>query len=97
MNSRKPQPNSGGTVTLFPADADPFFRAEDVVATRTESITLSAEYSVLIVLDGAATLETAGSQTPVARGSTVLIPFSAGEVTMRGELHAVRCLPPQSH
>jgi mannose-6-phosphate isomerase len=94
---RKAQPNSGGAATLFPADADPFFRAEDVVATRTESITLPAEYSVLIVLEGAATLVTAGSQTPVARGSTVLIPYSAGDVTIRGELHALRCLPPQSH
>lgn len=92
---RKAQPNSGGAATLFPPDADPFFRAEDVVVT--ESITLPAQYSVLIVLEGAATLETAGSQTPVARGSTVLIPYSAGEVTIRGELHALRCLPPQSH
>jgi mannose-6-phosphate isomerase len=91
---RKAQPNSGGTATLFPPDADPFFQAEDIVVT--ESTVLPAQYSVLIVLDGTATLETAGSQTPVARGSTVLIPYSAGDLTIRGELHALRCLPAQS-
>jgi mannose-6-phosphate isomerase len=94
---RTAQPNSGGAAALFPADADPFFRAYDIVATLTESIPLPAQYSVLIVLDGAAMLETAVSRTPVARGSTVLIPYSAGDVTIRGELHALRCVPPQSH
>jgi mannose-6-phosphate isomerase len=91
---RTTQPNVGGVATLFPPDADPFFQAEDIVVT--ESIVLPAQYSVLIVLDGTGTLETASSQTPVARGSTVLIPYSAGDLTVRGELHALRCLPPRS-
>ena len=91
---RKAQPNAGGAATLFPPDADPFFQAEDIVVA--DSMLLPAQYSVLIVLDGSATLETANSQTPVARGSTVLIPYSAGDLTIRGQLHALRCLPPLS-
>jgi len=89
---RKAQSNVGGIATLFPPDADPFFQAQEIVVA--DSLTLPAQYSVLIVLEGAGELVTASSQTAVARGSTVLIPYSAGAVTVRGTLRAIRCLPP---
>jgi mannose-6-phosphate isomerase len=84
-------PNRGGTVSLFPKQADPFFQAHDIVVA--DSIEVAAQYAVLIVLDGEGTLTTPTSELALRRGSTVLIPYSAGPTTVRGNLHVIRCLP----
>ncbi len=84
---------SNAGVPLLPAAADPFFRAE-----RAEGgAHLPPSYAVLIVTGGIGELtpET-GHPVSVARGSTVLIPHSAGMCTLTGHLQAVRCLPPQN-
>jgi mannose-6-phosphate isomerase len=83
-----------GVTTLLPPSATPFFQAEEAVVDGSHD--LEAGYSILIVLDGAGTVQTANSSIDVARGSTVLIPYSAGTTTLRGQLRAVRCLPPAS-
>jgi len=56
---------------------------------------------VLIVVGGAGSLTTVQSKTALTRGSTVLIPYSAGTTTLQASeraagdepLRAIRCLP----
>ncbi len=92
---RTARANGSGVATLFPTDADPFFQAQDVVVTRAVSVAVEASYSVLIVVEGAGSVTTTTSALPVERGSTVLVPYSAGPVTLRGAMRAIRCLPPK--
>jgi mannose-6-phosphate isomerase len=92
---RKAQPNSGGIALLFPDEAEPFFQADEIVVN--DAVELAPQYAVLIVLGGTGSLTTAHSETALTRGSTVLIPYSAGTTTLRTSghesLHAIRCLP----
>jgi mannose-6-phosphate isomerase len=91
LDSLHGNPLSRGSGPLLPSAADPFFRAE-----RAEGgAHLPPGYAVLIVTSGTGELTPeAGNPVPVARGSTVLIPYSAGTCTLTGDLQAVRCLPP---
>jgi mannose-6-phosphate isomerase len=96
---RKAQPNSGGTALLFPDEAEPFFQAEEIVVD--DAVELDPQYAVLIVVGGAGSLTTVQSKTALTRGSTVLIPYSAGTTTLQASeraagdepLRAIRCLP----
>jgi mannose-6-phosphate isomerase len=92
---RKARANTGGVATLFPADADPFFQAQDVVVTPAAPTSFESSYWVLIVVEGAGSVTTTASVLPVKRGSTVLVPYSAGPVELRGAMRAMRCLPPK--
>lgn len=74
---------------LLPADADPFFRAD-----RVRAGVCGPSFAVLVVLAGSGELRTSGGVLPVRRGSTVVVPFGAGEVELRGDVVAVRCRPP---
>ena len=75
---------------LLPAAADRFFRAERLAGPAT----LAQGFAVLLVLDGAGSLETGEGGLDVGRGDAVLIPWSAGPVVVAGELVAVVCRPP---
>ncbi|HEV3012375.1 MAG TPA: class I mannose-6-phosphate isomerase [Actinomycetota bacterium] len=81
-----------GAERLFPAEADPFFRAERL--RPDPAVSLAAAFSILVVTEGSGQLETRGGFLDLGRGDTVLIPFAAGSGTVRGRLEAVRCLPP---
>jgi mannose-6-phosphate isomerase len=81
-----------GVDLLFPAEADPFFRAERIRPAGAAS--LPAAFSILVVTVGTGLLEWAERGLDVARGDTVLIPFTAGDCVLRGSLEAIRCLPP---
>lgn len=82
-----------GVDLLFPAEADPFFRAERI-RPRDASL-LPAGFSVLVMTRGRGRLEfaTAGS-LELGRGTTVLIPFAAGDCRLVGSVEALRCMPP---
>jgi mannose-6-phosphate isomerase len=81
-----------GVERLFPAAADPFFRAERL---RPEPVAaLEPAFSILVVTGGSGELETRGGSLELARGDTVLVPFAAGPGEVCGRLTAVRCLPP---
>ena len=88
---RHATPNDGGSVALFPKQAEPFFQAHDIVVVGVTG--LNAQYAVLIVLEGEGTLNTPTSELELRRGSTVLIPYSAGPTTLNGNLHVLQCLP----
>lgn len=81
-----------GTETLFPADADPYFSAERIRVSGTRE--LEPSFSVLIVLDGTGTLETAKQSISLSRGATVLTAHGDGPLALSGELDLIRCRPP---
>jgi mannose-6-phosphate isomerase len=81
-----------GVDPLFPAEADPFFRAERIQARR--AVQLPAAFCILIATAGSGRLAWGDRGLDVARGDTVLIPFAAGDCTLSGPLQAVRCMPP---
>jgi mannose-6-phosphate isomerase len=76
---------------LFPAEADPFFRAELVAGGAR----FDPAFSVVVVTAGEGALRAEHAE-PVAlrRGSTVLVPFASGTVEIAGEVEAIRCRPP---
>lgn len=78
-------------VPLLAPDAAEFFRADRLHGT----VELEASFGVLIVTAGSGQLRCAdGTQLPVHRGNTLVIPHSAGEIRMEGEAVAVHCRPP---
>lgn len=81
-----------GTRSLLPTQADPFFRAEQVVSDG--EVRLAPQFAVLVVLDGSGRLEGDFEPLDVRRGDTVLVPYGAGEVRISGAVNVVRCLPP---
>ncbi|WP_292875457.1 GntR family transcriptional regulator [Microbacterium sp.] len=56
---------------------------------------LDPSFSVLVVLEGAGTLESAAGSLPLRRGSTVLTAYGDGPVGLSGELQLIRCRPPR--
>jgi mannose-6-phosphate isomerase len=81
-----------GVERLFPAEADPFFRAERL--RPDPAAPLEAAFSILVVTHGSGRLEWGGGSLDLGRGDTVLVPFAAGPGAVRGRLEAVRALPP---
>jgi mannose-6-phosphate isomerase len=77
---------------LLPPAADPYFRAERVIADRGEH---EPSFAVLMVLAGEGTLRAErGEELKLQAGMSVLVPHAAGVTTLAGELDAIRCLPP---
>lgn len=85
---RRTQASTGGSVDLFGAQADPFFRADRLHVSGTTA--LEPSFGVFVVLEGAGTL----GPVAVHRGSTVVVPHAAGEVVVTGDVVAIRCRPP---
>jgi mannose-6-phosphate isomerase len=80
-----------GVRRLLPAGADVYFRAE----LLAPECTLEPAFSILVVVEGSGALETErGGALDLRRGETVLVPFAAGAAELRGEVEAIRCLPP---
>jgi mannose-6-phosphate isomerase len=88
------RPTRPGVERLLPDEADPFFRAERLRPDPVAAI--DAAFSILVVVGGSGRLETAGGALDLDRGDTVLVPFAAGPGEVRGEVEAVRCLPPEA-
>jgi mannose-6-phosphate isomerase len=81
---------SRGT-SLFPVEADRFFRAELV----TSGVTLEPAFCVLIVYEGEGELRPENDEpVTVRRGSVMLVPYASGAVELAGSCRAIRCRPP---
>jgi mannose-6-phosphate isomerase len=94
LNALRGRPLNHAIGSLLPAAADPFFVAERVDCRVRAH--LSAGCGVLVVTSGNGLLtDQGGASVPVSRGSTVLIPHSAGVCALTGDIRAVRCLPAQ--
>jgi mannose-6-phosphate isomerase len=84
-------PGRPGVESLFPEQADSFFRAERI---RPAPTALEPSFSVLLGLDGRAELTGDGWDVEIARGDAVLVPYGAGECVLGGDAQVIRCLPP---
>jgi mannose-6-phosphate isomerase len=83
-----------GVDRLFAEVADAFFAAERLRPSPVS--VLDPAFSVVVVIDGAGTLEAEhGDPVAVRAGDTLLVPYAAGECTLRGDTTAIRCRPPQ--
>ena len=81
----------GGEI-LFPAEADPFFRAERIICDPPAS--LSAEFSIVVAIEGAGALVSEAGELAVEAGDTLLVPYAAGRCRMEGKLSVLRCRSP---
>jgi mannose-6-phosphate isomerase len=87
--SGRPSDRASGE-TLFPAEADPFFRCERVaVGARFEP-----EFAVFLVIEGNGTLRGDDWKLDVAAGNAILMPHAAGPHVIEGSVEALRCMPP---
>jgi mannose-6-phosphate isomerase len=77
------QQNRGAS--FFPSEADGFFRAERLV----DGSVLEPSFAIVVVLEGEGTLETDGGSLQVTRGSTALVPHSAGPLRLTGACRAI--------
>jgi len=75
--------------SLFPAAADDFFRVDEL-----ESGTVMNGFGVLVVIAGGGTLNGSWGQLSLKRGTTVVVPASAGPYTASGSDRVVRCRGP---
>ena len=75
-------PARGG---LLPKEADPYFRAARIAPGDS----LDQSFSIVLVTAGEGTL----GGVEVRRGTTVLVPWAAGETRTDG-IEGIRCLPP---
>jgi mannose-6-phosphate isomerase len=75
---------------LFPADADPYFRAERISGGDV----MDAGFAIVVVVDGTGSLATDAGEVAVSRGDTLLVPWAAGASELVGDAVAIRCMPP---
>jgi mannose-6-phosphate isomerase len=77
---------------VFPASADAFFRAQRLVVQA--EVGIEPGFSVLVVASGSGQISSASGDVDVRTGSTVVVPYGAGRLDVRGELEILRCQPP---
>jgi mannose-6-phosphate isomerase len=80
-----------GVETLFPLEADSFFRAERILSERSP---LEASFSVLLVTRGRGCLNGDGWELELNRGDAILVPYAAGPSEIAGSVDILRCMPP---
>lgn len=71
----------------------PYFRAQRLGRGRPGPV--KASFAVLVGTSGQGTLKGEGWALPVRRGSTVVVPWSAGALSVEGDVEMIRCLPPE--
>jgi mannose-6-phosphate isomerase len=81
-----------GTESLFPAEADRYFRAE----RSRGNATWEPDFAVVIALAGRGALRWDGGELALAAGATALVPWGAGTIEVAGELELIRCRPPRA-
>jgi mannose-6-phosphate isomerase len=82
-----------GTVEdILPAASRPYFRAQRVRGGDTAR--LEPSFAVLLVESGAGDLRGDGWEVAVQRGTTLVVPWGAGAVSVEGQVDVLRCLPP---
>ena len=83
----------GRILDVFPTQAQEFFRAllVDVTGTLTLPVT---SFAVLVITDGAGELGSPLNPLRCRRGQTVVVPYDAGPLEVRGPVRFIACLPP---
>jgi mannose-6-phosphate isomerase len=75
----------------LPAAADPYFTVDRL----RPGDRLEAAFSVVVVTAGAGSLRGEQDDRAVRRGETLLIPYAAGELTVTGDVEAIRLSAPR--
>jgi mannose-6-phosphate isomerase len=89
--ARLVRPAGIGT-SVLPTESEPYFRVERaLVDGRVE---LAPGFAVLVVTDGALTLETAEGVLELPRGTTAVAPHAAGRLRLSGRGEVLACRPP---
>jgi mannose-6-phosphate isomerase len=86
-------PGVGQPGPILPLSADPFFRT--ALVSGGQDGRLEPGFAVVVGVSGSGALKggrSAGS-VPITRGSTVLVPYGAGPVTITGGVDVVVCRP----
>lgn len=82
-----------GSGPALPDEASAYFRAE-VVRPVTGDVTVAAAYAAVVVVDGHGSFTTRHGTREVRSGDVLLVPHSAGDVTVSGSVTLLRCMPP---
>jgi mannose-6-phosphate isomerase len=85
-------PVAAGSGSCLPTEAARYFRLEFVSVAGRRS--LDPGFTILVVTEGAVTLQTAKARVDVRAGATVLLPASAGPVELTGEGTVLAARPP---
>jgi mannose-6-phosphate isomerase len=83
--ARLEQLRTAGPGSLLPAEADPFFRVDEV------SGSVDAGFAVLVGIAGDGAISGSWGTTQIGRGSTVVVPAAAGPYAVVGSVRLVRC------
>lgn len=85
---------SDPAVPLLAEEAAEFFLADRL--HPSPAVEREASFGVLIAVEGSGRLRCAdGTELPVHRGSTIVVPHAAGDISLEGDLVAVHCQPPR--
>lgn len=77
---------------VLPAAAAPYFRAQRVSGGR--GARLEASFAVIVVVSGEGSIAGEGWEMPAKKGTTLVVPWSAGPTQVNGSAQLLRCLPP---
>ena len=86
--------SAGRIRDAFPAGSEQFFRAL-LIDVRTDITLPSPSFAVLVITGGSGVLTGAGGSVEVRRGQTLVVPHDAGELSARGSIELIACLPPE--
>lgn len=75
--------DGAGLASVLPPAADAYFRAHRFDA-GAGTVSVTAAFAVVIVLDGHGVLSSPAGSLEVARGDVVLVPHAAGDYTLHG-------------
>lgn len=81
------------TGSLFPADADRYFRLDRVVVDG--SATVDHGFAIVVVAEGELSMKDARN-IRLPRGSTAIVPAAAGPIKLSGTGVALICRPPEA-
>lgn len=87
------QLQGSGLHSVFPAQADPYFRAQRLNA-QIEPVAVDAGFAIVLVLEGHGSLTSRDDAIDVRRGDVVLVPHGIGDWVCGAGLVAVACRPP---
>ncbi len=87
------QLQGSGAHSVFPAQADPYFRAQRINA-HSEPVPIDAGFAIVLILEGSGSLTARDDVIDVSRGDVVIVPHAVGDWICGAGLVAVACRPP---
>jgi mannose-6-phosphate isomerase len=88
--ARSRRPSDRGPATLFPREADAYFRAELVSGGDR----LKEEFAVLLIVAGNGAVIGDDWRVEFDTGDAILVPYFAGAHVLEGSAYALRCMAP---